>query len=185
MKQLKNRIFMRMLAAMGMTLGAGLVLFPLLLPTENYFRMMLQLLPMAVIIAILLVFPLHVVSMRLAKKIQYEKKQAAFSVEPTIPTIIDIPTEIPAPPKPAPRPARLPKPRAPRPAAKRPAAQKAAEAVSLPEAEPETAAEAPAARSGAVTQKRRPRRKSAAARTAQPAEVSAEEYTEKEKQPVP
>ena len=127
MKQLKNRIFISLLAAMGITLGAGLVLFPLLLPTENYFRMAAQLFPMAVIIALLLVFPLHALSVRTAKAISEAKKQAAFSVESTPPTVIDIPTEA-APPPPSleqkralpPRPA---KPRAPRKPRSKPAAR--------------------------------------------------------------
>lgn len=173
MKQLKNRIFFKMLAAMGMTLGAGLVLFPLLLPTENYFRMMLQLVPMAVIIAILLVFPLHMLSQRLARQVQYEKKQAAFSVEPTIPTVIDIPTEIPEPvkpAKPAPKPRRTAKPAAeqtdadaPKPAPR--SRKRSTEAVTSPT--------------------RKPRRRHTDAEPQQPAPAAESAEAPKEEVPVP
>ena len=138
MKQLKNRIFFKMLAVMGITLGAGLIMFPLLLPTENYFRMMLQLVPMALIVAILLIFPLHLLSMRLAKQVQYEKRQAAFSVDPNPPTIIDIPTEIPEPIKPA-KPAKPAKPSRP---ARAPRVPKAAAQAAQPGQNPKADAKA-------------------------------------------
>ena len=55
-----RKLFMRkLLMAMGITLLACLLFYPLLLPTENYFRLLLQLLPVAVITGLLLLIPLY------------------------------------------------------------------------------------------------------------------------------
>ena len=72
---MKKKVFHKLLLAMGVTLGACLLLYPLLLPTENYFRLVLQILPVAVVIGLLLIIPLYVVSDRLSHSMATELKR--------------------------------------------------------------------------------------------------------------
>ena len=70
-----RKLFMRkLLMAMGITLLACLLFYPLLLPTENYFRLLLQLLPVAVITGLLLLIPLYFICDRFSRDITAELK---------------------------------------------------------------------------------------------------------------
>ncbi len=68
-------MFRKLLTAAGITLGLCLLLYPLLLPTENYFRLILQLLPVAVVIALLMIFPLYYLSERTSQETASELKK--------------------------------------------------------------------------------------------------------------
>ena len=59
---MKKTLFRKLLIAMGMTLILCLLVYPLLLPTENYFRLVLQLLPLAVLVGLVMLVPLYFIS---------------------------------------------------------------------------------------------------------------------------
>ena len=67
---MKNQLTRRMLTVMLMTLGAAVILFPLLLPSENYFKMVLRLLPVAIVIGAVLLIPISSISGKMSAKIR-------------------------------------------------------------------------------------------------------------------
>ena len=67
---MKNQIIRRLLIVMLLTLFAALLLFPLLLPSENYFRMLLRLLPVAVLIGGVMLIPVFRLSERMSANIR-------------------------------------------------------------------------------------------------------------------
>ena len=67
---MKNQIVRRLLAVMLLTLGAGILLFPLLLPSENYFKMVLRLLPVAVVIGLVMLMPIYQIGDRMSSNIR-------------------------------------------------------------------------------------------------------------------
>ena len=71
---MKKTIFRKLLLAMGITLALTLLMYPLLLPTENYFRLVLQILPVAVVIGALLIIPVYILSDRLSRAIGLKLK---------------------------------------------------------------------------------------------------------------
>ena len=71
---MRKIFFRKLLTAMGITLGACLLLYPLLLPTENYFRLLLQLLPVAIVTGLLLLIPLYIISDRFSHRVTAELK---------------------------------------------------------------------------------------------------------------
>jgi len=66
---MRKLFFRKLLIAMGLTLGGCWLLYPLLLPTENYFRLLLQILPVAVFVGLLLLLPLYVLSVQVSRHI--------------------------------------------------------------------------------------------------------------------
>lgn len=81
---MKNSVFRKLLQAMGITLGMCLLIYPLLLPTENYFRLVLQLLPLSVLIGLLLIIPLYIISDKLSRKIALELKKLHVNAKSTL-----------------------------------------------------------------------------------------------------
>ena len=71
---MKKIIFRRLCLAMCITLGMCLLLYPLLLPTENYFRLVLQITPVALFIGLVLLIPLRIVSDRMSRNITAQLK---------------------------------------------------------------------------------------------------------------
>ncbi|MBR5372572.1 MAG: PAS domain-containing protein [Oscillospiraceae bacterium] len=67
---MKNQIIRRMLTVMLLTLAAALLLFPLLLPSENYFRMLLRLLPAALLIGGIMLIPIFRIGDRMSANIR-------------------------------------------------------------------------------------------------------------------
>ena len=72
---MKKTLFRKLLIAMGATLGLCLLVYPLLLPTENYFRLVLQLLPLAVLVGLLMLVPLYFISDKFSKDTALELKK--------------------------------------------------------------------------------------------------------------
>ncbi len=72
---MKKIIFRRLQNAAVITLGLCLLLYPLLLPTENYFRLVLQLLPVATAVAVLMWFVLRYLTERTSREIAEELKK--------------------------------------------------------------------------------------------------------------
>ena len=71
---MRKVFFRKLLTAMCITLGACLLLYPLLLPTENYFRLVLQLFPVAFITGVLLLIPLYLICERFSRSVTAELK---------------------------------------------------------------------------------------------------------------
>ena len=71
---MRKIFFRKLLTAMGITLGACLLFYPLLLPTENYFRLVLQLFPVALFTGLLLLIPLYIISERFSRGVTSELK---------------------------------------------------------------------------------------------------------------
>ena len=72
---MKKTMFRKLLTAMGTTLGLCLLVYPLLLPTENYFRLVLQLLPLAVLVGLVMLVPLYFISDKFSKDTALELKK--------------------------------------------------------------------------------------------------------------
>lgn len=81
---MKKTLFRKMLIAMGLTLILCLLVYPLLLPTENYFRMVLQLLPLSVFVGIVLVVPLYMISDKFANSIALQLKRMRLDSKATL-----------------------------------------------------------------------------------------------------
>lgn len=81
---MKHSVFRKLLIAMGITLGLCLLVYPLLLPTENYFRLVLQLLPLSVLIGLALIIPLYIISDKLSRKIALELKKLHVDSKSTL-----------------------------------------------------------------------------------------------------
>ena len=72
---MKKTLFRKLLTAMGATLGLCLLAFPLLLPTENYFRLVLQLLLPAAAVGLVMLVPLYFISDKFSKDTALELKK--------------------------------------------------------------------------------------------------------------
>ncbi|HAM68942.1 MAG TPA: hypothetical protein DCP68_04945 [Ruminococcus sp.] len=72
---MKKTLFIKLLTAMGLTLALCVLIYPLLMPTENYFRLVLQLIPMSIITGLLLIAPLYFISGRMAHSIGQKLKR--------------------------------------------------------------------------------------------------------------
>lgn len=81
---MKKTLFRKMLIAMGLTLILCLLVYPLLLPTENYFRMVLQLLPLSVFVGVVLVVPLYMISDKFANSIALHLKRMRLDSKATL-----------------------------------------------------------------------------------------------------
>lgn len=81
---MKKQIFRKLLIGMGMTLGLCLLVYPLLLPTENYFRLVLQLLIPAVFVGAVMVIPLYIISDKFSRSIAMELKKLKIDSRPML-----------------------------------------------------------------------------------------------------
>ncbi len=81
---MKKTLFRKMLIAMGLTLALCLLVYPLLLPTENYFRLVLQLLPLSILVGLILTVPLYYNSDKLAKSIALQLKKLRIDSKSTL-----------------------------------------------------------------------------------------------------
>ena len=72
---MKKALFRKLLTAMAATLGLCLLVYPLLLPTENYFRLVLQLLPLSLVIGAVMLIPLHFISEAFSRNTAQELKK--------------------------------------------------------------------------------------------------------------
>jgi two-component system phosphate regulon sensor histidine kinase PhoR len=81
---MKKTLFRKLLIAMGMTLILCLLVYPLLLPTENYFRLVLQLLPLSIFVGAVMVGPLYYISDKLSKAIAFELKRLRLDSKSTL-----------------------------------------------------------------------------------------------------
>ncbi len=81
---MKKALFRKMLIAMGLTLVLCLLVYPLLLPTENYFRLVLQLLPMSIIVGAILIVPMYLMSDRFANSIALRLKKTRLDSKETL-----------------------------------------------------------------------------------------------------
>ena len=81
---MKKTLFRKLLIAMGMTLLLCLLVYPLLLPTENYFRLVLQLLPLSIFVGAVLVAPLYFISDKMSKGIAMELKKLRLDSKSTL-----------------------------------------------------------------------------------------------------
>ena len=81
---MKKTVFRKLLTAMGMTLVLCLLVYPLLLPTENYFRLVLQLLLPCIFVGAVLVAPLYFISDKLSKAIALELKKLRLDSRSTL-----------------------------------------------------------------------------------------------------
>lgn len=71
---MKKIIFQKMLIAMITILLMCLLVYPLLLPTENYFKLVLQVFPLSILVGIIMVVPLYVISDKISHQISNELK---------------------------------------------------------------------------------------------------------------
>lgn len=71
---MKKTLFRRLLLVMGITLALTLLMYPLLLPTENYFRLVLQILPVALVIGAILVIPVYALSNQISRAVGLKLK---------------------------------------------------------------------------------------------------------------
>ena len=81
---MKKTVFRKLLIAMGMTLILCLLVSPLLLPTENYFRLVLQLLLPCIFVGAVLVVPLYLISDKFSKSIAMELKKLRLDNKSTL-----------------------------------------------------------------------------------------------------
>ena len=81
---MKKTLFRKLLIAMGMTLILCLLVYPLLLPTENYFRLVLQLLPLSIFVGLVMVGPLYYISDKMSKAIAFELKRLRLDSKSTL-----------------------------------------------------------------------------------------------------
>lgn len=81
---MRKLLFKKLLLAAGITLGACLLIYPLLLPTENYFRLVLQLLPIALITGLLLLIPIYKISENISRDITDELKTLKIDSKQTL-----------------------------------------------------------------------------------------------------
>ena len=81
---MKKTVFRKLLIAMGMTLILCLLVYPLLLPTENYFRLVLQLLLPCIFVGAVLVVPLYLISDKYSKAIAMELKKLRLDSKSTL-----------------------------------------------------------------------------------------------------
>ncbi len=65
---MKKSLYRLLLIAMGLTLLLCLLVYPLLLPTENYFRLVLQLIPMSLVTGVLMIFPIWLICDKYSKE---------------------------------------------------------------------------------------------------------------------
>ena len=72
---MKKTFFRKLLIAMAATLGLCLLVYPLLLPTENYFRLVLQLLLPAILVGLIMLVPLWFISDKFSKDTALELKK--------------------------------------------------------------------------------------------------------------
>ena len=72
---MKKALFRKLLTAMAATLGLCLLVYPLLLPTENYFRLVLQLLPLSLVIGAVMLIPLHLITENFSRNTVQELKK--------------------------------------------------------------------------------------------------------------
>ena len=72
---MKKTLFFKLLTAIGLTLLLCLLVYPLLLPTENYFRLVLQLLPLAVLVGLIMLVPLYFICDKFSRSISLELKK--------------------------------------------------------------------------------------------------------------
>lgn len=72
---MKKTFFRKLLIAMTATLGLCLLVYPLLLPTENYFRLVLQLLLPAVFVGLVMLVPLWFISDKFSRDTALELKK--------------------------------------------------------------------------------------------------------------
>ncbi|MBQ8921440.1 MAG: PAS domain-containing protein [Oscillospiraceae bacterium] len=81
---MRRILFRKLLLAEGITLGACLLLYPLLLPTENYFRLVLQLFPVAIIAGLLLLIPMYLISEKISRGVTAELKTLKIDSKQTL-----------------------------------------------------------------------------------------------------
>lgn len=81
---MKKMLFRKLLIGMGLTLGLCLLVYPLLLPTENYFRLVAQLLIPAVFVGAILIIPLYIISERFSKEIAAALKKLRIDSKSTL-----------------------------------------------------------------------------------------------------
>ena len=81
---MKKTVFRKLLIAMGMTLILCLLVYPLLLPTENYFRLVLQLLLPCIFVGAVLVVPLYLISDKFSKSIAMKLKKLRLDNKSTL-----------------------------------------------------------------------------------------------------
>lgn len=72
---MKKTLFRRLMTAMGLTLLGCLLIYPLLLPTENYFKLVLQLIPMSIITGAVLTVPMYLISEKMSRNIASQLKK--------------------------------------------------------------------------------------------------------------
>lgn len=72
---MKKTLFRKLMIVTALTLGLCLLVYPLLLPTENYFRLVLQLLLPAVLVGLIMLVPLWLISDRFSKDTAQELKK--------------------------------------------------------------------------------------------------------------
>lgn len=81
---MKKMLFRKLLIGMGLTLLLCLLVYPLLLPTENYFRLAAQLFVPALFVGAVLMIPLYVLSDRFSKEIAGELKKLRIDSKSTL-----------------------------------------------------------------------------------------------------
>lgn len=81
---MKKMLFRKLIIGMGMTLLLCLLVYPLLLPTENYFRLIAQLLVPALFVGAVLLIPLYMMSDRFSKEIAAELKKLRIDSKSTL-----------------------------------------------------------------------------------------------------
>lgn len=90
----KNRIFAVILAVSGVCAALCLLCFPLLLPTENYWKLVLQLSPVAVLVCAALIFPARLLAGHIAKKGQSPETPQPDAQEPLKRQISDLQAQV-------------------------------------------------------------------------------------------
>ena len=81
---MKKMLFRKLLIGMGLTLLLCLLVYPLLLPTENYFRLVLQLLIPALFVGAVMIAPLYYLSDRFSREIAMQLKKLRIDSKSTI-----------------------------------------------------------------------------------------------------
>ena len=81
---MKKMLFRKLLIGMGLTLLLCLLVYPLLLPTENYFRLVLQLLIPALFVGAVMVAPLYYLSDKFSKEIGLQLKKLRIDSKSTL-----------------------------------------------------------------------------------------------------
>ena len=81
---MKKTVFRKLCMVMLVTLALCLLIYPLMLPSENYFRMVLQVLPLTLLVGVGMMIPLIVISSNFSRRTANELKKLRLDSKSTL-----------------------------------------------------------------------------------------------------